>query len=761
MRTTLFAFKILIVAVCIFNVSYSFAQQAVISGHLYNRSFETRVHNITVTLKNEQENTRITFSDSNGFYEFKNVAAGNYTVLFSGLGFQSQSKNIMIEQKHLTLSVFLSETSLQLPEVTVKSSLKEADQINLISKVDKVLRPTSSAQDLLRLVPGLFIAQHAGGGKAEQIFIRGFDVDHGTDFQISIDGLPVNMVSHAHGQGYADFHFVIPETVDELRVYKGPYNARFGDFATAGAGEFTTKNAIGNSTFKFEYGQFDTYRGLAMLDLLKQKHLFTKQKENLYIAAEYVFTNSYFESPQDFKRHNVFLKYNGLISKKTSLNFSASTFKAAWDASGQVPERAVRSGIISRFGSIDDTEGGNTDRSNINLKMVTAVKENALLKNQVYFVNYNFNLFSNFTFYLEDTLNGDGINQDDRRNIYGYLGTYEHTGKFLNKNTRSVAGWGTRIDHADIGLRRAVKRALTDTIVDGKLQQQNAYAYLDETISLTSEFSLNAGLRFDYFDFGFMNSQHDSLSGRSGKMRLSPKLSGYYTMNNKVQLFLKSGIGFHSNDARDVVVNKTANTLPRAYGYEAGSTFKPISNMVINVALYGVHLERELVYVGDAGEVEEKGATRRLGGDLSVRYQFVKNLFADVDVNMVRGRFTRLPKGENFIPLAPAFTSTGGISYKRPRGINGGLRYRYIDNRPANETNSVVAKGYFLLDAVLSYARSKYQLGISAENLLNVKWNQAQFDTESRLRNEAYPVSELHFTPGNPFFIKGMVSVNF
>jgi outer membrane receptor protein involved in Fe transport len=295
----------------------------------------------------------------------------------------------------------------------------------------------------------------------------------------------------------------------------------------------------------------------------------------------------------------------------------------------------------------------------------------------------------------------------------------------------------------------------------GSLQQQNAGIYLDEKLDLTDRLTLNLGIRADYFDFGFTNQTASSLSGRTDQFRVSPKLNLFYTLSPSVQLFAKSGVGFHSNDARAVVVGKLENTLPRAFGSEAGATFKVGKSALFNVALWGLDLENELVYVGDEGITEVTGATRRIGTDFSARFQLSRILFADADVNWNHGRYKGLPAGENYIPLAPRFTSIGGLSIRQARGLNASLRYRHIDSRPANETNSVVAKGYFLLDAVAQYIQPTYRFGLSAENLLNVKWNQAQFDTESRLKGEVEAVSELHYTPGTPFFLKATFSYYF
>ena len=651
---------------------------------------------------------------------------------------------------------------IDLKEVIISDSKNNAHGSEIISQIDQQLRPTNSAQDLLKLVPGLFIAQHAGGGKAEQIFLRGFDCDHGTDFSVNIDGMPVNMVSHAHGQGYADFHFVIPETVDKLKVYKGTYNAAYGDFATSGAGEFSTKNNIGKSMIKLEGGQFDTYRAMGMIDLLRGNHLLTKNNENFYVAGEYYYGNSFLENKQHFSRYNIFSKYTAQFGSHNFLSFSGSTFRSGWDASGQIPTRAVNDGLISRFGSIDPTEGGQTSRTNFNLSLITSLKNGGIIKNQAFYSYYDFNLYSNFTFFLHDSVNGDQINQTESgRNIYGYKFSYEKSSILAGKTLKTVIGAGTRIDDGIVMLRHSVKRMVLDTISAGHLTQQNASAYIDETLYLTDKFSINTSLRFDYFDFSFHNFKYDSLSGRKQVPKVSPKLNLYYDATENVQLFVHAGYGFHSNDARSVVLKTNGNNLPTAFGYEAGSTFKLSKRIIINAALWGLDLQNELVYVGDEAIVEITGATRRLGADLSSRFQITDHFFADVDINYNHGRYINLPKGQNYIPLAPSLTSTGGFSYKREKGLNASIRYRYLNTRPANNDNSVQAIGYFLLDAVINYTMPRYQIGLSAENLLNSKWNQAQFDTESRLRGESKPVDELHYTPGTPFYLKASLAFFF
>ncbi len=702
---------------------------------------------------------RSTSTDVTGRYVIAGLKPGNLTLQVAFIGFMPQEKTIDLNGD-VTLDLVLANGAIDLREVSV-SPRSDATLTQTIGALDRDLRPVQTAQDLLKMVPGLFIAQHAGGGKAEQIFLRGFDSDHGTDLYLTVDGMPVNMVSHAHGQGYADLHFVIPETVDHINVYKGPYTTRFGDFSTSGTVEFNTRDHIDKSLVKVEGGMFNTFRGVAMIDLLGNKHLFSKQTENLYVAGEYAFTDAYFNSKQDFNRANGLLKYSAQLGERSHLAFTATSFGANWNASGQVPQRSIDDGTITRFGAIDDQEGGNTSRTNVNAVLTTRLVNEAVLKNQIYYVNYDFSLFSNFTFFLEDSVNGDMINQRDDRNIGGYTGTYTQNALIGDKPLKWTAGLGARYDMSNIQLLHAIERVVTDTVRSGNLDQLNTSAFLDGKLELSQKWSVNLGARFDMYDYRYTEDRYDSLSGDRTLARVSPKLNLYYQATEKTQFYVLSGVGFHSNDARSVVLNRSENSLPSAFGVDVGSTFKPAPRVIMNAAVWGLLLESEIVYIGDGGTTEIGTPTQRLGFDVGLRYQLSDHFYADADINYSHGTILDVPSDENRIPLAPQFTTIGGLAYKRDKGINGTLRYRYIADRPANEMNTVVAKGYFLLDAGLSYRLPHWEVGMSAENLLNTEWNQAQFDTESRLRNEAEPVSELHFTPGTPFFLKGIVSYRF
>jgi outer membrane cobalamin receptor len=632
-----------------------------------------------------------------------------------------------------------------------------SQKFTALAKVDLDLKPVKNTQELLRLVPGLFVAQHADGGKAEQIFLRGFDCDHGTDIQVSVDGLPVNMVSHAHGQGYADAHFIIPETINNIDYGTGPYYAQHGNLNTAGYVNFSTFNNVAKSQLQVEAGRFNTYRALAMLDLVKHN----KDKQSAYIASEFNYTNGPTINPQNFNRFNLFGKYNLAITAYTNLTTSLSAFKSRWDASGQVPTRAVEQNLIDRLGSIDPTEGGNSARYNAYMLLTHSCRNGAIFNNQLYYSRYIFNLYSNFTFYLTDTVNGDEINQAEKRNLFGYTSSLSKKIIYNKWTLNSTYAAGLRYDATnDSYLAQTVKRRFIKYIKRGDINEANAFAYTQQQLSF-DRWLIEGGIRFDYLHFNYFDKLTQPQQPSQSKSIISPKINVQYSISKKVQLYVKAGKGFHSNDTRVVVANYGYDILPAAYGTDIGFILKPTNNLLINIAAWQLHLNQEFVYVGDDGNIEPSGRTNRKGIDVIARYQFSSYLFAKANINSTKARAIDEPKGSNYISLAPSCTSTGGIFYRKKEGWNGGVTYRFIKDRPANEDNTIVAKGYFLLDASLNYTKPKYEIGVAFENILNAKWNEAQFATESRLRSEPAPVTELNFTPGTPFFARGKFAVFF
>jgi len=448
-------------------------------------------------------------------------------------------------------------------------------------------------------------------------------------------------------------------------------------------------------------------------------------------------------------------RFNSQINATTILQTGFSAFNSKWDASGQIPERAIADGSISQFGSIDNTEGGNTGRYNLFAKTIHTFKNGSTLENQLYASKYDFSLFSNFTFFLNDPVNGDQIHQQEGRWIYGYKSSFATSGQLFGKDLKTEIGGGFRYDVInDIALSHTVKRALLNDVKCGDIRQANLSAYWSETLALTNKLSINAALRFDYLNFSYFDKLNTIQPDAVGKSILNPKLNLNYQFNRKINLFARAGTGFHSNDTRVVVAQSGKEILPKAYSFDIGADMKLLPNLFVHTALWQLDLDQEFVYVGDEGVIEPSGKTTRQGIDLSVRYQFNSWLFADVDLNFTKPRSKEAVEGENYIPLAPLATSIGGLSFQRKEGFNGSLRYRYMGDRPAVEDNSVIAKGYFIADAILNYTKAGYAIGLAVENIFDQQWKETQFNTESRLKNEAQPVSEIHFTPGTPLAFK-------
>ena len=662
----------------------------------------------------------------------------------------------------------ITQDDLDSPQTwTMSTSFFELDQVfitndlttvNKVANIDIATTPVRSSQEVLRRVPGLFIGQHAGGGKAEQIFLRGFDIDHGTDIAINVDGMPVNMVSHAHGQGYADLHFLIPETIEKIDFGKGPYYAAQGNFNTAGYVNFKTKNSLDNNQVGFEVGDFNTLRSFAAINLLDRL-----ENHDAYVATEFLYGDGPFESPQNFRRMNIMGKYTFSLDRGEQFSVLLSRFYSKWDASGQIPQRAIDRGDISRFGSIDDTEGGTTSRTNIALEYTKPLAGNTFIKTNAYYSAYDFELFSNFTFFLDDPINGDQIQQLENRSIYGLSSTLFQSAEVFGLDTETQFGIGFRYDDVDNNqLSHTVNRSeILERYAFGDVDELNTFAFANADIEL-GDFMINTGVRLDYFNFSYQDrlaTAYTSLS--ESKATISPKFNILYNPTQQWQFFLKNGVGFHSNDTRVVVAQSANEILPKAYGSDLGFVYKPKSRIWINAALWYLFLEQEFVYVGDAGIVEPSGRTERKGIDLGIRYQLTNNLFLDTDLTYTSAISIDEQEGSNRIPLAPVFTSAGGVTYKGQRGIFGSLRYRYLTDRPANEDNSIIAEGYFITDFNIGYNFDRLSLGVTVENVFDQEWNEAQFATESRLASEPASVEELHFTPGTPFFVKANARYRF
>ena len=678
------------------------------------------------------------------------------------LGFAPET--LLVTDAARPVAFRMRTTALSLTPMVVQAErATSSTSSSVIRALDIALRPRESSQELLRLVPGLVIAQHAGGGKAEQLYLRGFDADHGTDVAVSVDGIPVNMVTHAHGQGYADLHWLMPEVVEAIDVRKGPFDVRDGDFATAGAVTFRTKDRIADPVVELRGGSFETRHAVALLPLGGNA-----SSAGGYIAGSGHFSDGPFEAAQDYRRLNFFGRGSFPVSSAVELVAIGSAFDASWNASGQVPDRAVRSGLISRFGAIDSTEGGSTSRHDVSVALRPRVSGPSAWEAKAYATRYTFELFSNFTYFLEDPVNGDGIQQLDERIMAGGSVSYRRDITLANRPAQWSVGGETRHDAGDVGLHRQRERTRLSTIVDAYSRQSQFAQWGRLGVQLTPRVHVDLGVRADLFRFSVEDRLGDQPidgiphgSGTRWQGIVNPRVNVAIDASPGLRLFAHAGTGFHSNDGRSVILATSRDrVLPRAASAEIGAR-NTWAGGTAAVALWGLDLESETVFIGDEGTTEASGRSRRVGVDLEARQRLTNWLWADGDLNLSRGRFRDLPAGENLIPLAPVRTAAAGLTIRDAGPASGGLRVRHVASRAASEDGAVRALGFTVWELHGEVQARNARFFVAVDNLFGITWNEAQFATTSRLPGEADGITELHYTPGAPRSVQAGVAYRF
>jgi outer membrane receptor protein involved in Fe transport len=628
----------------------------------------------------------------------------------------------------------------------------------LIPGKDFELRPEGRPADVLRLVPGLIISQHQGGGKAEQYLIRGFDADHGTDIALFVEGVPVNMRSHAHGQGYADLHFLIPETVRAAEVLKGPYFPEYGDFATAAVVNFVTKDWVPENTLEISGGSFNTQRYLALFSP-------TRDRVKTFVAVEGYRNDGPFLHPNGYSRFNLFAKASATLAEDLKLSLWGSYYQADWHGSGEVPLRAVREGVIGRFGSIDPSEGGFTKRSNLNAELSWKPRPDHHLTAQVYLTYYQLNLFNDFTLFLNnpDPAVGDEINQRDRRFLAGFDTRYEIKSRPFGMDLTSTAGLQYRIDTPHLVLANATQRHVTIRTQDVRIVEQSFSPFLKFDLLAHDKIRLVTGIRGDIFSYDVrehVNTTGSDLNGKVTRGRPNYKASLVLGPWAATEFFGNFGTGFHSNDARAVIADRTLDALPTATGWEFGFKSRILPRTEIYAAYWFLNLGSELVFVGDAGTTEASGRSHREGIEFGAKVRLL-------DWLTFTGNFTYTTRAEfvdtrQAIPLAPIWTARADLTARLPWGLASSLEMRYLGDRPADPDRLSVAKGHTLFNWTTRYRYRDLEAFLSIENLTNTHWRESQFFFTSRLPSEpASGVADIHFTPGNPRTFLGGIAFHF
>jgi hypothetical protein len=598
------------------------------------------------------------------------------------------------------------------------------------------------------------ISQHQGGGKAEQYFLRGFDADHGTDVALFIDGLPVNLRSHAHGQGYADLHFLIPETVQRLDGFKGPYFVEFGDFATAGAFNFVMRDTVDENYAEAAGGSWGTQRYLTLISP-------TRDALKTLVAIEYYRSDGPFEHPNGYERFNLFAKAKATLAEGMDLAVWASYYMADWHGSGEIPTRAVRAALISRFGSIDPNEGGSTQRANLNVDWRWKLDENQLVTVHTYGTYYELDLFNDFTFFLNDPQNGDEINQRDRRFMAGFDALYQYQTRPFGVSLTSSAGFQYRIDTPRVVLATSVQRHQLARTQDVSIVEQSYSPFVKFDVVPLPWLRFVTGARGDIFTYDVhsrVNTTGDDLNGRVTQARPNVKANLALGPWYQTEFFANFGTGYHSNDARAVVSDPNLTALPTARGYEFGMRSKAIPRTELSLTYWVIDLASELVFVGDDGTTEARGPSHREGIEFAMRVKILDWLTFSGDVTAAKAEFD----AGGAVPLAPLLTSRADLTARLPWGLSSSLGMRFLGDRYADEERHQTARGYLLFDFTARYRYKWLEAFVSIENLANTEYREAQFFFTSRLAGEpAGGVPDIHYTPGNPRTVLGGLAVRF
>ncbi len=612
---------------------------------------------------------------------------------------------------------------------------------------DFQLRPIGSVQDILRVTPGLVMVQHSGGGKANQYFMRGFDADHGTDIAFSIDGVPINMPTHAHGQGFSDTNFIIPEVVEHVEITKGPYFANQADFATAGAVNLVSRDAFEHSSVGVGFGGSPGHGSPSYRALLVASPHFSDSLKATF-AVEVGRSNGPFDNPENWDKYKLFNKLTYAISPTQSLSLTEMSYGGNWHGSGQIPERAVAMGL-SRFGSIDPDEGGDTTRHQIALQYKLRPTDKSELKALAYLATYSFDLFSNFTLYARDPQNGDEIEQIDRRTFYGGQASYRVVQDFHKVRFDTTIGANVRSDDIHNELWDTLHRQQLMAVRSDDVQETLIGAYVNEEISPWKWLRLDIGGRADSLTFSVDNKLANAdptnpHSGTDGAAQLSPKLSAALTAldrkNAQLELYANYGHGYHSNDVRGVFATPSVTPLTRAMGEEVGARTRLFDRWDFAAALWMLDLTSETVWNGDDGTTTASAPTNRYGAEFETRFELTKWLAADLDVTFTHSAFTvNHGNASGALALAPKETWSGGLSARHKLGpgiARAGLRFYGIGDRPASDDGVITVPGWTQFDLHVGYKHRRFDVALDIENLFNAEFYSAAFDTVSRLRTD-------------------------
>ena len=770
----------LIVTLCSHAV---YAQGASVSGTVSDETGGV-LPGVSVELRPAGAQTTLeTVTDGTGVYRFDRPPVGQAELVFRLINFSTLRRTVTIAAAPVTANAQLLVAASADIVITAPRTFRNLAEIenpaeNLvgvasagsegaITAAQLAVRPVNRATEVLETVPGMIISQHSGEGKANQYYLRGFNLDHGFDFSQNIASLPVNMPTHAHAQGYADANFLIPELVSGVQFRKGPYYAENGDFSSAGSANINYFNVLDRPIVSYTGGSFDYRRFLGAVS--------PKVGAGYVLAAfEYEQDNGPWVSP------NAKDKYNGVVrysqgDQRNGLSFTFLGFSNHWHSTDQIPQRAVDSGQIDRFGFIEETDGGETYRYSGAFDWQVS-DSNDSTRITAYVQRYGVQLFHNFTYFMNDPENGDQFEQFEERWTTGGKLTHRKLRRIGGKSTENLFGIDLRNDSVGgpLGLYPTHATERLSTIRADDADQIAVGLYAESEIEWSRTFRTTLGLRGDVYHWN-VESNNPLNSGTDTSGIVSPKVSAAFGPWKGTELYANWGLGYHSNSALGIVLSvdpitgEPATRSPafaRANGAEFGVRTVALKGVQTTATLWYLGFDSELIYVGDSGSTKEGPASRRTGVEITNYIYPTKWITADVDLSFSNARFLDVPPGEDYVPGALNRVVSAGFSVNPPAGVAqgpfGSLRLRHFGPRPLLEDNSVQSEQTSIVNGEIGYQFSpRIRLRAEGFNLFDAEVSDIDYFFASQLRDEPAPVEDIHFHAAIPRSFRVALQVSF
>lgn len=698
-------------------------------------------------------------SGPDGRFEITGVPPGTRTLQATLVGYETARRSVSVragETARVALVLTPDDASLDEAVVEGRSAnlvgVAGAASQGAVGQAQIAPRPLLRVGEVLETVPGLIVTQHSGSGKANQFFLRGFNLDHGTDFSASVEGVPMNMPTHGHGQGWLDLNFLIPELIEQISFAKGPYDARGGDFSSAGNAQIRLASRLDAGIARVEGGTDEHVRAL-----------FADSAPVGGGDFLYALNTQYYNGPWVRPENSTLLSGVAKFSAGTAArgySVTAMGYHNRWDSTDQIARRAVESGQISDLGTLDSTDGGGTDRFTLAAQVQTTTASNARTQLSGYAAYSDLDLFSNFTYFLDNPDEGDQFEQVDRRFYTGAGVSHQWSTRWFGEGNTNTVGANLRHDQIlDVGLFNTSARERFNTVRDDDVAETSLGTYVENDTQWSPTFRTTLGLRGDVYRFD-VTSDIDVNSGTETDFIASPKLGITLGPWSETEAYLNLGLGFHSNDARGTTITidpssrepvDRVDPLVRTRGAELGARTAALPGLQSTLALWYIGLDSELVFVGDAGGTEASEASEHYGVEFNNYYDVTDWLNLNLDVALTESRYTEDNPDGNEIENSIGRIVTGGVYAGRETGPLGSLQLRYFGPRPLSPDGSVRSDATSLLNAKVGYRFRAVAVALDVLNLLDSDAADVSYFYASRLPGEGPEgVEDVHFHPVIP-----------